>query len=111
MKDQSIGLQSLIILADDPAYINLPAIFKSLEKILLNTPAVLQSDIVDLLMILLDRSPIETSFFIRQNLENSPSKSVIRASRKLLPLFSGKLQAAHRRLIEKNIQKIDTIIW
>ncbi|MHC1772256.1 MAG: hypothetical protein AB9907_11060 [Flexilinea sp.] len=87
VKDQSIGLHLLIILADDPVYINLPAIFKSLEKILLNTPAVLQSDIVDLLMILLDRSPIETSFFIRRNLENSPSKSVIRASRKLLPYF------------------------
>ncbi len=87
VKDQSIGLKSLIILADDPAYINLPSIFKSFEKILVSTPAILQSDIVDLLTILLDRSPIETSFFIRRTLENSPSKSVIRASRKLLPYF------------------------
>ena len=87
LKDQSIGLKALIILAEEPSYINLPGIFHTLEGILPKTPPVLQSDLFDLLLALLEKSEIETIFFVRQKLEQEPSKPIIRTARKLLPYF------------------------
>lgn len=93
------GLQALIILADDQNYINLPAIFNALELLFLDTPAALQSDIIDLMTILLKRSPVETAFFIRQMLERSATKTVVRISRKMLPLLPPESQPAIAALL------------
>ena len=99
---QSIGLKTLIILAEEPSYINLPGIFHTLEGILPETPAVLQSDLFDLLLVLLQKSEIETVFFIRQKLEQEPSKPIIRTARKLLPYFPESSRQLIQTVLRKN---------
>lgn len=99
---QSIGLKTLIILAEEPSYINLPGIFHTLEGILPETPAVLQSELFDLLLVLLQKSEIETVFFIRQKLEQEPSKPIIRTARKLLPYFPESSRQLIQTVLRKN---------
>lgn len=103
LKDQSIGLKALIILAEEPSFVNLPGIFHTMEGILPNTPPVLQSDLFDLLLALLQKSEIETTFFVRQKLEQEASKPIIRTARKLLPYFPESSRQSIQTIL-RNIQ-------
>lgn len=105
VKQQQVGLQTLIILAEDPNYINLPAIFMALEPLFENAPAVLHAHMIDLLTTLLERSPVETSFFIRQMLERSPTRTALRISRKMLPLLSPESKPAVTALLRESAGK------
>lgn len=85
-KNRERGIRLMIYLVEDPAFINLPAVYTALEKMLPDADAVLQPDLTELIGLLLNRSEIETSFFIRQMLENPDSGKIIRRiARKLLP--------------------------
>jgi len=84
---ESMALQALLPFVNDPQFINLPAVFSALQP-LLNAPgASLQTDLQAVLEGCIQRSAVETGFFLRQSLAVNPSPELIRLVRRLLPLL------------------------
>ncbi len=89
LRDQIIGLEMIFFLLEDPAFINLPAVFQTLEDLLPKAGSELQSELTEILQLLLNRSQTEASFFVRQQLEKPNHGKVLpRIARKLLKTFS-----------------------
>jgi len=66
---QRLGLRALLLLAVDPGYENLPAVLHLLTPFVRAVPLALKPEVLDLLAGLARRSPGETAYFLRQNLE------------------------------------------
>lgn len=83
----SMGLQALLPFATDPQFENLPAVFTALQPLLSAPPGALQTDLQAVLEGCIQRSAVETAFFLRQILTVNPSAELIRVVRRLLPLL------------------------
>lgn len=86
--DQHIGLRALIFLLEDPKFINLPTVFNVLEGVFSSTGLDQHHEVSEIVELALEKSKIETSFFIRQQLESKPNRELSRICRRLLPKFS-----------------------
>jgi hypothetical protein len=84
---QRLGLRVLLRLAIDPDYENLPAILHSLMPFARTVPMALRSEVLDLLAGLAHRSPGETAYFLRQNLEVTENPDTAWLIRQTLPHF------------------------
>jgi hypothetical protein len=64
-----IGLQALILLIQDPKFENIPSFYRLIQPLARSSHANLHPDLLDVLEALAQRSPQETSFFLRKTLD------------------------------------------
>lgn len=95
---QRLGLRALQYLLRSQTFENMPAVMRLIAPLVRSSPARLRSDIVDVIQILASRSPKETAYFLRQNLEvkteNPGTAWVIRHSLECFPI---EIQASLRQ--------------
>lgn len=100
VKEQELAIEVLIFLVEYDEFQNLPAVFTLLESLLRDGSTTVQPELTELTEKLLERSPIETSYTIRQLLESSvPGRMTPRIARKLLPSFTEPSRSAIQKAI------------
>jgi len=67
--DRQLGLRALLPLVQEVSFNNLPVFFRLLQPLARNVPATLRPDLLDILIAMARRSPYETAYFLRQNLD------------------------------------------
>jgi len=85
---QSIGLKALLPILKDSSYENLPVIYGLLVPILHAAPAILHNDLLEIVQVLVQRSPVETVHLLREaatKSSNPNTRRLIRRSLHLLP--------------------------
>jgi hypothetical protein len=97
----SNGIQALVPLISSPDFDNLPPIFEIIEPILRASPATLQFDLQELIIMLYEASPDETTYFIQQILKSTKSPMLAVALRRMSPEFPAELQSNLREMLYK----------
>lgn len=96
------GLRLLQSLADDPAFENLPAIFTRIAPLSRVQPSAVRPDMVKLIRTLLRRSPSETAYFLRDNLQAANNPDTPWLIRQVVDDFPPNLQTSLRQGIRKS---------
>ena len=97
----SNGIQALVPLISSPDFDNLPPIFEIVEPIIRAAPATLQFDLQELIIMLYEASPDETTYFIQQLLKSTKSPMLAVALRRMSPEFPAELQSSLREMLYK----------
>jgi hypothetical protein len=97
----SNGIQALVPLISSPAFDNLPPIFDIVEPILKASPAILQYDLQELITVLFEASPDETTYFLQQILKGTKSPLPSIALRRMSPELPQELQASLREILRQ----------
>lgn len=97
----SNGIQALVPLISSPDFDNLPPIFEIVEPIIRAAPATLQFDLQELITMLYQASPDETTYFIQQLLKSTKSPMLAVALRRMSPEFPVELQVSLREMLYK----------
>ena len=97
----SNGIQALVPLISSPDFDNLPPIFEIIEPIIRAAPAALQFDLQELIVMLYEASPDETTYFIQQILKSTKSPMLAVALRRMSPEFPAELQSNLREMLYK----------
>jgi hypothetical protein len=92
-----MGLRALAGLLEDREFEDLPGAFNLLQPLILTAPARLHGDLLLVLQIIVRRSPVEATHFLRQVLSGTNSPLPARLVRQILPTLSPELQASLRR--------------
>lgn len=100
--DQQAALFGLDLFASDEKFLNLPPLYKSLERILASEENGLVKEISSLLRVLIKRSEQETAFFLIQQLAGSPQERVFRVARQVLKSFSLENQLRLREMLARD---------
>lgn len=97
----SNGIQALVPLISSPEFDNLPPIFQIIEPILKVSPTTLQFDLQELIIVLFEASPDETTYFLQQILKEirSPLPSI--ALRRMAPELPQELQVSLREMLRQ----------
>lgn len=93
---QAVGIQAVMALVNDRSFENLPAIFRLIGPPIQNLNPRLQVDLQAVLHALIQRSPTETAYFLRQALSLSVGTGTARMIRRMLPEFDSAQQASLR---------------
>jgi hypothetical protein len=101
----SNGIQALVPLISSPDFDNLPPIFEIVEPILKASPATLQYDLQELIIVLFEASPDETTYFLQQILKATRSPLPSIALRRMSPELPPELQAGLRELLRQTKTK------
>lgn len=101
---QVLALRALRSLTDEPDFENLPALFKMFTPFVRVAPLHLQPYIIELTIALAKRSPHETAYFLRQNLEAPENPDTPWLIRRVLRIFPENIQATLRDSL-KNREK------
>jgi hypothetical protein len=97
------GMQAIIPLLGDPEFQNLPAVFRILRPAVEAAGPMTQMDMQACLAALESASLTETTVFLRDILNASPSTMLLRTIRRMLSGFSPELQSSLRDILrEKN---------
>lgn len=99
LSTQSLGVRSILPIASDPGYENLPVIFDLLGPIFRIAPTGLHPELAMVIEALANRSPMETAYFLRDSLKNSSHPSISRLVRRCLPFFSPDRQNSLRQAL------------
>jgi hypothetical protein len=97
----SNGIQALVPLISSPDFDNLPPIFEIVEPILKASPATLQYDLQELIIVLFDASPDETTFFLQEILKGTRSPLPSIALRRMSPELPHELQTSLREILRQ----------
>lgn len=97
----SNGMQALIPLVESEDFDNLPAIFELVKPVFKASPAILQSDLRDLLIALYKASPEETIYFLQDILRKTKSPLPAITLRRISPDLPTGLQTEARKLLRK----------
>ena len=97
----SNGIQALVPLISSSDFDNLPPIFEIVEPIIRAAPATLQFDLQELIIMLYEASPDETTYFIQQLLKSTKSPMLAVALRRMSPEFPAELQSSLREMLYK----------
>lgn len=97
----SNGIQALVPLISSSDFDNLPPIFEIIEPIIRAAPATLQFDLQELIIMLYEASPDETTYFIQQILKSTKSPMLAVALRRMSPEFPAELQSNLREMLYK----------
>ena len=81
----SNGVQALVPLISSPDFDNLPPIFEIVEPIIKASPGTLQFDLQELITVLFEASPEETTYFLQQILKETKSPLPSIALRRMSP--------------------------
>lgn len=96
---QRLGLLALTELSKDEDFKNLPALFSTAADIISIPPVPLTNEVRLLISALIDRSPVETAYTLKQHLTASRSPLLVRIVRRLLPSFPEEQQVGLRQMI------------
>ena len=97
----SNGIQALMPLISSPDFDNLPPIFEIVEPMIRAAPATLQFDLQELIVLLYEASPDETTYFIQQMLKSTKSPMLAVALRRMSSEFPAELQSNLREMLYK----------
>ena len=95
----SNGIQALVPLISSPDFDNLPPIFEVVEPILKASPGTLQFDLQELITVLYEASPEETTYFLQQILKETKSPLPAVALRRMSPELPAELQSDLREML------------
>jgi len=95
-KLQAFALQCLVFTTIEPAFDDLPMVFRMLQPLKRFQRREVRTALIELMDVLIERSPAEAAFFLLEELENG-GKTARRIARKTLPAFP----AAQQRLIQR----------
>jgi DNA alkylation repair enzyme len=98
---QQVGLRALIPLLSSQQYENLPVFFHLLSPFTRKAPLRLRPEILDSLQLLASRSPNETAYFLRQNLEAPENPDTAMLTRQCLPFFPPENQQGLRSALRE----------
>lgn len=93
LERQKIALTAILPFTQDREFENLPAIFTLITPALRQNTANLSAELQKSINSLARRSPIETSYFLRQVLATSTEPALQRLVRRCLPAFPTEIQA------------------
>jgi len=99
------GVQALVPLISSPDFDNLPPIFEIVEPIIKASPATLQFDLQELIIILYEASPDETIYFLQQILKDSKSPLPSIALRRMSSELPPELQSSLREMLRQTKAK------
>lgn len=85
-----VGIQGLIEGLNGKKYENFPLIFRLVSPVIQNPHSVNMEKLEDLIRILIEQSPTETAFFLKQTFSLSQSKETKRLIKRCLPLLTEK---------------------
>jgi DNA alkylation repair enzyme len=91
-----LGLRALVPLVQDPGFENIPSIFRLIQPFSRSLAGGLRPFMVNILHALARRSPQETSFFLRHNLETSENPDSPWLVRQTLPALPVEMQESLR---------------
>ena len=97
----SNGIQALMPLISSPDFDNLPPIFEIVEPILKTSPATLQYDLQELIIVLFEASPDETTFFLQEIIKGTRSPLPSIALRRMSPELPQELQISLREILRQ----------
>jgi hypothetical protein len=95
------SMRTLISLASDPAFDNLPAILLLITPYIRKAALPIRPDVLDLLAALARRSPRETAFFLRQNFESPDNPDTAWLARQTLQHFPEDVQTSLRNSLRQ----------
>lgn len=98
---RQIGLRALRMVVADPAYLNLPRFFNRVQPFVRSAPASLRPYVLDVVHSLIERSPQEAAYFLRQTLEIPESPDAARLVRQAAPAFPPQQQESLRQALRK----------
>jgi hypothetical protein len=101
----SNGIQALVPLISSSEFDNLPPIFEIVEPIIKTSPATLQYDLQELIIVLFEASPDETTYFLQQILKQTRSPLPSIALRRMSPELPQELQAGLREMLRQTKTK------
>ncbi len=101
VKEIHHGLLTLQPLVDDLEYKNLPVFFRLIQPLCRETPPALRSPVMDVLAALAHRSPQETAYFLRQNLETSSSQDIAWLIRQVVIEFPDEQEQSLRAVLRR----------
>jgi hypothetical protein len=97
----SNGIQALVPLISSPDFDNLPPIFEIIEPIIKTSPATLQYDLQELIIVLYEASPDETTYFLQEILKGTRSPLPSIALRRMSPELPQELQLSLREMLRE----------
>lgn len=95
-EQQALGIRALVPLVRDPAFENLPPVFRLLSPLVQHVLPGLQTDLQIALESLAKQSPTETAYFLRQTLSMASGPNTARLVRRCLPAFQPEQQRSLR---------------
>jgi len=93
---QQLGLRALLPLIQQPEYQNMPVFYRLIQPFASRTPVALRPDLLDVLAALAQRSPQETSYFLKKTLAIPDSADTPWLIRQLITQFPPEIQAGLR---------------
>jgi len=96
---QALGIRLLIALIQDETFKNLPPVYRMLSPLVQKIPGNIQADLQAILTELIQRSPVETAYFLRQSLSIAQGPATARLVRRCMPLFAAEQQASLKAAI------------
>lgn len=104
LPSRKMGLKAMPALIQNPEFENLPALYRLLAPLVRESASVLETDIIQVVRTLGQRSPQETAFFLQQNL-NSPHKSGLGIiTRRSLDVFPPELEETLRAVLRERVR-------
>jgi hypothetical protein len=99
IKLNKIGLEALLSLVKDEQFIDLPKVFSLISPMIKRVSLPLQGELRQLMIELINRSPSETAYFLRQIVLISPNTETKRLLRKVLDDLPDHLRGKLRDLV------------
>lgn len=87
VKEMHYGMLALLPLVNDPEFKNLPVFFRLIHPFCRELPPALRASLIELLIALAHRSPLETAYFLRQSFETSNSQDTAWLIRRVVNEF------------------------
>lgn len=100
-----LGLRLILPFAENPDFDNLPALFRLIQPYCRKITPQLRPEILDVAIILARRSPIETTYFLRQTFEMPESKDTPWLIRQCLSEFPPQQQENLRQMLRQGIER------
>jgi hypothetical protein len=102
LPEQEVGLRGMLPLLENDAFDNLPALFRLLTPFVRTVHSRLRPALIAVLETLVERSPQETAYFLRQNLSTPDSLDTAWVIRRLLRQFPHEIQGNLRRAMSSH---------
>jgi hypothetical protein len=97
----SNGVQALVPLVSSSEFDNLPPIFEIIEPVIKASPATLQFDLQELIIVLFEASPEETIYFLQQIIKETKSPLPVVSLRRMSAEMPPELQTSLREMLRK----------
>ena len=96
---QQAALRALRYLAAEPNFDNMPGIYRLISSLLRVVPLELRADMVDLLCVLVDRSPSEAAYILKQSLSASENPDTPWLVRQVMSRFPEEIRLNLRKAL------------